>query len=217
MSIRRDWSFLLRSGKCLKRLGLVLLFVGWCFHATAQRWPFELWHSGKLVSVSGDTLKGFIKYDFNQNIVQFSPDDKNVTVFSPRKVLFFEIFDNTVHQYRQFYALPYAEGSSYHAPVFFELLAEGRITLLCKESIEFRSVPIGYGGTYSREVLVYTYFLLDENGDITPFNGKKHELLNMMGHKADEVEKFIRNNRLRIEEKNDFSRIVAYYNSLDRG
>jgi hypothetical protein len=201
------------AGKFLFVLLFVLLH---CAPALSQKWPSELWHDGRILLVEGDTVKGFVKYDLNQNIVQFSPDDRNVTVFSPRKVLFFEIFDNTVHQYRQFYALPYASGGSYHSPVFFELLAEGKITLLCRESVEFRSVPIGYGGTYSREVLVYNYFLLDDKGDISPFNGKKHDLLDMMGKNADAVEKFIRANHLKIEEKYDFSRIVAYYNSLQR-
>jgi hypothetical protein len=71
-----------------------------------------------------------------------------------------------------------------------------------------------YGASYSRLVLVHRYFLMNEKGDIDPFTGKKHELLDMMGKNADAVEKYIRANRLKVEEKSDFARIITYYNSL---
>ena len=55
---------------------------------------------------------------------------------------------------------------------------------------------------------------MDSKGNIEQFMGKKHELLDMMGRSADTVEKYIRENRLKVEDKSDFARIVAYYNSL---
>jgi hypothetical protein len=185
--------------------------------AFSQQWPFELWHDGKVVLDNGDTLKGILKYDLQQDIVQYTSQDKNVTVFSARKVLFFEIFDNTIHQYRQFFALPYSSNGSYRAPVFFELLTEGKLTLLCREALEYRSVPIGYyGASYNRVIMVYNYFIMNEKGDIDTFTGKKHDLMDLMGKNADTVEKYIRANRLRIEEKSDFAKIISYYNSLQR-
>jgi hypothetical protein len=36
----------------------------------------------------------------------------------------------------------------------------------------------------------------------------------MMGKNGDDVEKFIKSNRLRFDEKYDFARIIDYYNSL---
>jgi hypothetical protein len=35
-----------------------------------------------------------------------------------------------------------------------------------------------------------------------------------MGKKSEDVEKYIKANRLRFEDKYDFARIVAYYNSI---
>jgi hypothetical protein len=194
---------------------LILLLVSQA--ALCQQWPFELWHEGKVILSDGDTLKGLVKYDLQQEIVQFAQNDKAAVVYSARKVLFFEIFDNTIHEYRQFFALPYSAAGSYQSLVFFELLSEGRMTLLCKEALEYRSVPIGYyGGSYTRLVLVNNYFFMDEKGQINPFTGKKHDLLEMMGRSADSVEQFIRTNRLKVEEKEDFAKIVSYYNSLHR-
>jgi hypothetical protein len=196
---------------------VVLAFLLISFSGFSQRWPFELWHDGKVILSNGDTLTGLVKYELQQEIVQFATSDKNALVYSARKVLFFEIFDNTIHQYRQFFALPYSASGSYEAPVFFELLSEGKLTLLTKEELQYRSVPIGYyGGSYTRQVLVNHFFLMNEKGKIEPFTGKKHDLLQLMGRSADAVDEFIRKNRLKMEEKMDFAQIIEFYNSLHK-
>jgi hypothetical protein len=213
-SIRAENSITVHSTRFFFVLGLFCLSFN---NAAAQQWPFELWHEGKIVLLSGDTVRGFVKYDLQQDLVQYQDQTKKVEVFTPRKVLFFEIFDNTVHKYRQFFALPYSTAGSYRAPVFFELLEEGKLTLLAREALEYRTYnSIYYVGSYTRLVLVNKYYFLEENGDITEFKGNKNELLNIMGKKSNEVEKYIRTNRLKYEDKYDFARIVAYYNSLFR-
>lgn len=186
------------------------------FAAHAQQWSFELWHEGKIVLASGDTLKGMVKYDLEQDLIQFNDQKENIVAFTSRKVLFFEIFDNTQKRYRNFYALPYAvSNTNYLTPVFFELLEDGKMTLLTREALEYRtySSPYYYG-SYTRLVLVYRFYLMDEKGNINQFKGKKAELLNMMGRRADDVDQFMRKNRLKIEDPLDFKRTVAYYNSL---
>ena len=89
----------------------------------AQRWPFELWHEGKIVLETGDTLKGNVKYDLAQDLLQYSSTNKIAEAYTARKVVFFEIFDQTVRKYRQFFSLPYSANNTYKTPVFFELLA----------------------------------------------------------------------------------------------
>ena len=181
----------------------------------AQQFPSDLWHEGKIILLEGDTLKGNIKYDLQQDLVQYGIADQRTTAFSARKVLFFEIFDTSVRKYRQFFALPFTTVSGYKAPVFFELLEEGKMTLLSRESVEYRTYSSPYYmGSYSRLVLVYKYYFLDEKGNISEFTGNKNDLLNLMNKKSDEVEKYIKANKLRYDDKYDFARIVAYYNSL---
>ncbi|HEX5171383.1 MAG TPA: hypothetical protein VFW11_19535 [Cyclobacteriaceae bacterium] len=192
---------------------VVGIFAG--VEAYAQQWAFEFWHEGKIILVTGDTLKGNVKYDLQQDLVQYEKKDVQPEVFTPRKVLFFEIFDRTVSRYRTFYALPYNATQAYRTSIFFELLEEGKMTLLSREAVEYRTYSSPYYlGSYSRQVLVYKYFFLEEDGNIVEFQGNKSDLLNMMGNKSDEVEKYIKTNRLKFEEKYDLARIVAYYNSL---
>jgi hypothetical protein len=195
-------------------IGIMLLpFLSW--EANAQQWPSDLWHEGKIVLVEGDTLRGLIKYDLQQDLIQYNFNDKRTEAFSARKVLFFEIFDTSVRKYRQFFALPYSTANGYRAPVFFELLEEGKLTLLSRESLEFRTYNSPYYvGSYSRQVLVYKYFFMDENGNIAEFTGSKSDLLDLMGRKSDDVEKYMKANKLRYDDKYDFARIIAYYNSI---
>lgn len=186
-----------------------------CAMASAQPWPSEMWHDGHLVLDTGDTLKGKIKYDLKQDLIQYNVPNMRTDAFSARKVLSFEIFDATVHRYRQFFALPYTNQSQYRTPVFFELLTEGKLTLLAREAIEFRTYSSPYYlGSYSREILVYHFYFLDDEGNIEEFKGSKTDLLSMMGKKSGDVEKYMKTNRLKIDEKNDFARIIAYYNSI---
>ena len=183
--------------------------------AVAQQWPSELWHEGKIVLLEGDTLKGKIKYDLQQDMVQYIYPDLRIEAFTARKVIFFEIFDVTVHKYRQFFALPFSALSTYKTPVFFELLEEGKMTLLAREALEYRSYNSPYYvGSYSRLVLVYKYFFLEETGDIKEFMGNKNDLLELMGRKAEDVERYMKANKLKFDEKYDLVKIVAYYNSL---
>lgn len=202
----------------MRPLACILSFVVWLLLSTAvhgQPWPSEVWHDGKVVLDSGDTLKGKIKYDLKQDLIQYNVPNQRTDAFSARKVLFFEIFDESVHRYRQFFALPYTNQAQYRTPVFFELLTEGKLTLLAREAVEFRTYSSPYYlGSYSREILVYHYFFLDNEGNIEEFKGSKTDLLALMGRKSDDVEKFMKTNRLKIDDKYDFARIVAYYNSI---
>ena len=195
----------------------LLTFLFSCPKAFAQKFPSDLWHEGKIVLLEGDTLRGSVKYDLQQDLVQYGVANERTTAFSARKVLFFEIFDNSVRRYRQFFALPFTTTSGYKAPVFFELLEEGKMTLLSRESIEYRTYNSPYYmGSYSRLVLVHKYYFLDDKGEISEFTGNKNDLLQLMKNKEDEVEKYIKTNKLRHDDKHDFARIVAYYNSLFR-
>jgi hypothetical protein len=196
---------------------VLFLFILGCISLplSGQQFAFEYWHSGRAVLDTGDTLRGNIKYELQSDILQVQAN-KKLESFTARKVLFFEIFDETVKRYRTFYSLPFSQAGQYKAPVFFELLEEGKLTVLCRESLEYRTTSSSfyYYGNYTRLVLVYKYFILKENGDIEEFNGKKNDWYELMRNKADEVESYVKSNRLDFNDKYELGRIIAYYNSL---
>jgi hypothetical protein len=196
-------------------LSVLMLLIVPLSGTFAQRWPFELWHEGKVVLTSGDTLKGMIKYDLQQDMVQYVIHDQKAEVFTARKVLYFEIFEEAIRKYRRFFALPFSTATGYRAPLFFELLEEGKMTLLAREFLEYKTYSSPYFvGSYSRLVLDHKYYFLKENGTIEEFQGNKNDLLDRMGKRSDEVEKFIKANRLKFDDKQDLTRIIGYYNAL---
>lgn len=197
------------------RLTYIFLLV---LIATASRgqqgvWPFEFWHEGKIVLNEGDTLRGMVKYDMQQDLVQYSIRDSKPEAYTARKVMFFEIFDATANRYRRFFSLPYSTTPGYKSMIFFELLEEGKMTLLAREYLEYRNQNSMYL-SYARLVLTYKYFFLKENGDIEEFKGSKSDLLDLMGRNGEDVDKYIRKHRLRYDDKDDLVRIIDYYNSL---
>lgn len=184
----------------------------------AQRFPSQVWHTGKLVLLEGDTLQGDIMYNQETDLIQYSINGgKTIQTFTARKLIFFEIFDEARSAYRQFYALPYSLRGGYKAPIIFELIREGRkITLLSREAIENKVVnsPYSATGIYTRTELVYTYYFLKPDGTIDRFRGKKKDLIWIMRKKSDEIKKFIKSENIKVDRRSDLVRVAAYYNSL---
>jgi hypothetical protein len=203
-----------------KLLGLVLMAGS--LTAGAQNFPSEIWHEGKIILMEEDTLRGMIKYNMETDLVQIAFANNTIETYTPRKILAFEIFDTVEKRYRSFYALPYVLPTGYRAPIFFEVLQQGKLTLLCRESIQVHNVNNQYYGYYnpyyypgfSRQVLVYDYYFLNEKGEISLYNKKLRDLLWHMKRKESDVKKYIKANKLKIDRHGDLARITAYYNSL---
>lgn len=198
----------------MRILPVVILYYLLSLPAFSQEFPSEIWHNGKMVLVSEDTLVGNIKYDLNRDIVQVKVKDKTFT-YSAQKIFFFEIFDIISESYREFYVLPYGLITSYKAPVIFEVLVRGNITLLCREYIGIKNVQNPYSyGSYSKKVLEYYFYFLDREGDITKYTLKKRDLYTVIAKKQNQVLEFIKANRLSHENRNDLVRIINFYNTL---
>jgi len=191
---------------------LILITVnkGFC-----QKWSFEYWHDGKLVLEEGDTLRGKIKYEINSDIIEIDQNNR-LQSFTARKVIYYEIFDAITSIYRQFYSIPYSATGGYKTPIFFELLSEGKLTLLAREALEYKSSSVGYYGygSISRWILVNKYFVLNNKGVVEEFSGRKSDLLLLMEKRDDEVRKFMKSNKLDIDHKYDLARVFTFYNSL---
>ena len=194
---------------------LVFLFASSVTHG--QKFPSEYWHKGKLVITEGDTLKGKIKYDLSHDLVQVDINDQIFT-FGAKKIIYFEIFDVTVDNYRQFYSIPYNITPGYKAQVLFEVLYEGKLTLLTREEIgQETSTSNNYywsGGNYTRTVLTYEYYFITSKGVLTRFTQKKKDLLEIMKDKQNMIKSYIKTYNLKVDRKGDLARITAYYNSI---
>lgn len=203
----------------MKRLVLNVVF---CLSATfsyAQQFPSDIWHDGKLVLVNEDTLVGKLKYDMTRDIVQVDTDGK-LYAYGAKSIFYFKIYDATIETFREFYVLPYGLVTSYKAPVIFEVLVEGNLSLLSREYVSTKNVqnnnPYNMGAfpSYQMDVIAYDYYFLDRKGNISPFTMKKKDLMNTLSQRQSQVTEYIKANRLKFDRRNDLIRIIAFYNAL---
>ena len=191
----------------MKHLIFILLTAWAAEGVLAQTFPSDIWHEGKLITIDEDTLRGKIKYDLDNDLIQIEYAG-SIYTYGSRKILYFEIFDEYFEDYRYFYALPYETSSNYKVPILFEVLYEGQLTLLCREYISTETVPQfnPYGGRniYSTFKLSYNYYFVSKDGSITQYFLKKRDLLSII----------MKNNNLKFDKRGDLVRITAYYNSL---
>jgi len=174
------------------------------------------WHKGIVVTTDQDTISGEIKYDFSTNMVTLVKNE-SVIAFSSHKLIYFEIYDEDYKSYREFYTIPYKNTSNYMTPVLFELQYESVLSLLSRENIVMETSSLGYGyglPIVSQPSVRYDFFFLTKAGKITHFSGSKKDLLRILAKKKNELQTFIKNNRLKTDELRDLVRIIAFYNSI---
>lgn len=201
----------------------VISFFIFQFNAEAQgQFPSQVWHKGQIQMNSGTVYQGMVKYDLENNLVQLQ--NQGIETFTSSNVTQFEIFDEQYGGIRTFYTLPFPLTGDYETPVFFEILTEGEdAILLCREQIVVDNRNMGYGpmamnplwgpqigGAYR---LAFNYYFI-KDGKIQRYSQKKKELLDIFGDRADEVDLFMRKNRLSHDKRGDLLRITAYYNQI---
>jgi hypothetical protein len=202
---------------------LIILFLTF-FGLSSQgqnQFPSQIWHQGMVVLMEGDSIRGRVKYDLDNNIVQLT-DNQTVDTFSALQVRMFEIFDEIYGDFRYFYSIPFVMGNeTYERPIFFEVLFEGRLTLLAREYIVSDSPAMmnpwmmrgAFWWPYQR--LAFNFFFLDvRNGRVTPYNQKRRNLLNLTKPHENEVRSFIKQNNLKTDRRTDLVKIISYYNGL---
>jgi hypothetical protein len=192
--------------------------------AQAQnQFPSQIWHKGSLVLTDGTAYSGLLKYDLVTNLLQLQ--NETVITFTASNVSSFDIYDETYGGIRKFYSLPYALNGDYQTPVFFEILTQGEhIALLCREYIATDSRGMNSWGTMGMNPfwgpqnmtgfrLAFTYYFL-KNGGLEKYSGKKNELFDMLPGFDEELQLYMRKNRLEHDKRGDLLRITAYYNEL---
>ena len=206
----------------LKGIFLIfILVISLSFEATSQTFPSDIWHSGKVVLMEGDSVIGKVKYDLENNAVQVTTG-KGMETFSSLQVKFFEIFDEIFGDFRYFYSLPYMTSDGYERPIFFEVLYEGNLTLLAREYVIVDSSPM-YNSWFNRgsfwwpyQRLDFKYFFVDaRTGEIQEYNRKRSTLLNIMDNHSTNVRDYIKGNKLKVDQRSDLVKITSYYNGLN--
>jgi len=200
----------------MKRLYFIFVLTTSFIYLYSQEFSSEIFHEGFLVTNNRDTIRGALKHDMQSNIVYIT-DNGKLKTYSSHKIFYFEIFDITVDNFRQFYSLPFKVSIGYKIPILFELQYEGPFSLMTREAIIQESVSnttTYWGGSYTRLRLIYSYYFVNKKGEITFFSGRKKELMEIMKDKSKYLKEYIKEYKLQVDEIQDLIRITAFYNSI---
>ena len=179
-----------------------------------QYFPSEIWHKGYLVTISGDTLRGKIKYNLDNDAVQLERYNR-IQAFTGRNMAFFEIYDLVTESYRQFYSIPYQVNMNYKVPRLFEMLYLGELTLVAREIIVQEAISPTILPLYgTRQQLSHKFYFVYKDGRVSGFEGKRNELFVIMKDKSRNIKNYIKKNKLRTDRLQDLVRITAFYNSF---
>lgn len=108
------------------------------------------------------------------------------------------------------------------APGFYEMLCEGSVSLLQRESLRANSTPVYsvHSGPSSqlvlatRYTLISSFFLFTPNGLLTPLRRPRRDLAELLPQQAPKLEHYAALNRLDYADAQQLRSIVRYANNL---
>lgn len=202
--------------------------------AFAQRVDIQEWPKGRIVLISGDTLTGPLTYHRSEDIIRITVADGSIQAFAPVNVLSFTVTDER-SRIRQMFK-PYFwnrdnDYSDFKAPAFFEVLTEGKYSLVKREILATRTPnyspmyaggygryydPYGYnyGGTRFQTVVQDVFYLYNPKGEIVALRNPKRYLENLFGDKERHMKDMIKKNKLQYDNARDLAVIINHFNNL---
>lgn len=213
---------------------LILFFlISLSITTWAQRFPSEEWYVGEATLSNGEEVTGQIKYDLELEAIQVEINGK-LNTYNASQVVFFSIKPNEQRPKRLFYSLPFRNETGYARPKFFEVITQGEVSLIAREYIATRTQGVQrrpwigatrYDPLFNpdprwnttptvREFLAYKLFIVTPEGKITELGDSKKEVIRAFDRNHNDLKKYIKQEKLRMESIADVSMLVQYYNKI---
>jgi len=211
----------------MRKYLLQSLFILFSFGAFGQTFPSQQWRYGEAVLLTGDTIKGSMKYNLERQIIQFRKKDK-VATYNASQLVTFAVKNDFVRN-RTFYSLPIKNKAGYTQPSLFEMISEGEVSLIGREYIAIvtafsnnsmirpmdRRAYLAETVATGRKQLAYKLYIAKSSGEIVPLGESKKTILDAFGDQKSELKKYIRIAGLELTNVSDFIKIIRFYNSLN--
>lgn len=193
---------------------LLLIIIIHAAHATdlSQR---GVWCTGKITLKNNVVLEGEVSYDLKFEAIKIKTNNL-VRTYTAETIADFEMFDPIKYRHRKYVTvdLPMKEG--YQRKTFFEVLSDGKITILRKSKYVRRPrVTEDYRAphVYLDAVCRHTYYLYqaDKFVEIEDF---ELQVLPLMNSYEEEIVDYVKQCRLKLKEIHEQMRVVHLYNQL---
>jgi hypothetical protein len=190
-----------------------LLFLSLQFFG--QRPEDQLWHRGYLVLDTHDTIKGLLKYDFQNNFIEYQKGEEYRFLLPGKftKAVLHSSVDSIRHEF-EVYTIK--TGHDYYRPYFFEIVdTVGKIKLAQTYFWTERANAFGQFGTFIINYEKITnLFYVNELGEAKYIKPKKKIILKLTQDKADLVKIYAKKEHLHYNSVYGVVKIIKYYNSL---
>lgn len=197
----------------------------------AQEFPGEVFHKGEIMLNDGSIREGQLKYDLEADVVFFVENDvKGISTFNANQFKSFRLASYQSKPPRFFYTLPFRNTSGYRRPKIFEALHEDKVSLIGREYIIVKSRPVSngffrrsiydpfydpLGNFYTSRYLAYNLYLVDQEGGIQLLGKTRNDVIHTFQDHHHELRKYIKKEKLRMDDIEDLTNLVKYYNQLD--
>jgi hypothetical protein len=165
-------------------------------------------NSGQIELKNGKIYEGLLRYDIYADQIEFKTADGNIYAVRNPEVL----GKITIHN-SQFISFSKVEGNSISG--IYEILADGVYLLIEKHKVELKdpvaAKPYVAAKPASFSTKKSKYFILNLEGEFIEINNKK-DLLTLRTEKSNEVEKFIKKNKIKTSKKRDLIKFVNFLN-----
>ena len=214
----------------------IFLSFGLNRHVTAQKLNKHDWAVGEVILTDGDTLKGAVSYYFQKELIQVKGSNGLVQTFSPVNVTRFRVFNQQHQQFQTFRPFLYApnpEEPTFKTPTFFEVVTEGKYTLIKRSHYVIRNLdPIPAYTTKGQYYEPYpemqkeaalnnyqlarlnAYYLFTPENEIIPLRHPKKNLEKLYRDKSAPMKAFVQRRNLSYNNPVALTHVVQYFNHL---
>jgi hypothetical protein len=178
---------------------------------------YDGWGAGEARLADGKAYKNlFLQYDEIQGTVSFKyalTDSAQAFAVPATEFAFSYITNgkvNIVHFLNGFESIGDANKSTY-----YQVLAMGKTQLL-KRTVKKISKQQEYGSAQTKQIVTETtnYYLAGEDKKPIKIKNDNKAVLEALSNKADKVKQYIKDNNLNAKNDDDFTKIIAYCNTI---
>ncbi len=156
-----------------------------------------------------------IRYNAYEDALLYQIDKDQVTMLDPPVINGFEYRNND--KVFTYISISILEGKRH----FYEVIYEGKSTLVVQHRIKLTE-KTNNAGSYGASDMQGSafkqsdiYFLMDATGKSSEVNLTKKSLISALGSHDEELQAFIKKNKLKVKENTDLIRLLEYYDSLE--
>jgi hypothetical protein len=174
----------------------------------SQYLPSEDWRNGYFVQANGKRFEmAQMRYDTHLQRVEYK--EGNDRFYPKEKIIEFGFANGDVFQSR------FRTFNGLDEDTFFQVLYNGKTKLLKHiETTVSDITPYNSASKINHFNYYITYYVLKENGQFTKSKKINDGLLVIFNDKSENLNFFVKNNRLKIKDIDPLKQVLAHYDSL---